>query len=404
MATLGEQTIGSIVKLNVDGVATNFIVVHQGLPGTMYDSSCDGTWLLMEDIYESRVWDSYDNDYANSDIHSYLNNTFVNLFDSDIKSVIKQVKLPYTNGTSSGGSLATGSRGISAKVFLLSHAEVMDGTHSYANAEGAVLSHFDGAAASDRIAYLDGTAITWWLRSPHASNTVRAWGVYASGTAIGSAVDESRGVRPALVLPPEIAVSSDGMVGDSGAITGSVTIGGVQRELTGEGYVNINGVLRPLVKSQVNIGGVLRDLRPKEVYTWKKYNIIQVEGAPYTSTKLADYDFEDYTSLSKVTIGNGFTFSSATGKYTLTNSTYSTVSEIDTETYKYFWDGHKENENYVRECFMHLSNERVFFNIYESSGTIQDAMGTYIGDVTSENASAYPDNGGHIDGYWYVKQ
>lgn len=30
------------------------------------------------------------NDYANSDIHSYLNNTFVNLFDSDIIEYLKE--------------------------------------------------------------------------------------------------------------------------------------------------------------------------------------------------------------------------------------------------------------------------------------------------------------------------
>ena len=42
---LGSKASGSIVKLNVGGVATEFLVVHQGLPGPMYDASCDGTWL-----------------------------------------------------------------------------------------------------------------------------------------------------------------------------------------------------------------------------------------------------------------------------------------------------------------------------------------------------------------------
>jgi hypothetical protein len=51
------------------------------------------------------------------------------------------------------------------------------------------------------------------------------------------------------------------MVGDSKAITGSVIIGGVQRELTGKGYINIGGVLRDLSDSQTNIGGVLESLK-----------------------------------------------------------------------------------------------------------------------------------------------
>ena len=262
MATLGSQAVGSIVKLNVNGTARNFIVVHQGLPGSMYDASCDGTWLLMEDLYESRVWSRLNNNYAISDIHSYLNNTFVNLFDSDIKSVIKQVKLPYTNGAGRDGSLATGSSGISAKVFLLSYAEVMGITHTYANAEGAVLSYFDGASGSDRIAYLNGTATDWWLRSPRTDGNNSAWRVRTSGAANGYIVSDSCGVRPALVLPGELNVSSDGSVTlASGAITGSVNIGGVERELTGEGYINIGGVLRELSDSQVNIGGILESLK-----------------------------------------------------------------------------------------------------------------------------------------------
>lgn len=226
MATaLSAKSVGSIVKLNVNGASKNFIVVHQGKPSSAYDSSCDGTWLLMEDLYESRVWDSSNNDYANSDIHSYLNNTFVNLFDSDIKSAIKQVKLPYTNGTGSGGSLASGSSGISAKVFLLSYTEVGFSGSSYANAEGAVLDHFDGAADSDRIGYLNGSATYWWLRSPYTSGTDFAWRVYTSGSAGLNGVADSRGVRPALVLPSTLLVSDSGAIVTNSAPTITSTSG-----------------------------------------------------------------------------------------------------------------------------------------------------------------------------------
>lgn len=208
-ANLGAVSVGSTVYLNVNGTRKEFIVVHQGLPSSVYDSSCDGTWLLMKDIYETRKWDSTDNDYANSDIHSYLNGTFLGLFDSDIQSVIKQVKLPYTHGTGSGGSLATGSSGLSAKVFLLSYTEVMATTHTYANAEGAALSHFNGAAAADRIAYLNGTATSWRLRSPYTIDTNSAWRVGTSGTASSGNVNNSYGVRPALILPSTLSVNDD---------------------------------------------------------------------------------------------------------------------------------------------------------------------------------------------------
>ena len=79
---LSNKTIGSIVKLKVNGTLRDFIVVHQGKPSAIYDASCDGTWLLMKDCYEARQWHSSNvNDYASSTIHSYLNSTFLNLID-----------------------------------------------------------------------------------------------------------------------------------------------------------------------------------------------------------------------------------------------------------------------------------------------------------------------------------
>ena len=48
MATrkLGDVAVGEIVKLKENGASKDYIVVHQGLPGFMYDSSCNGTWLF----------------------------------------------------------------------------------------------------------------------------------------------------------------------------------------------------------------------------------------------------------------------------------------------------------------------------------------------------------------------
>ena len=40
---VGDLEIGDIVSLNVNGASTDFIVVNQGIPSSIYDSSCDGT-------------------------------------------------------------------------------------------------------------------------------------------------------------------------------------------------------------------------------------------------------------------------------------------------------------------------------------------------------------------------
>ena len=60
MATvkLGSKAVGSIVKIGVNGSMREFIVVHQGLPSSMYDASCDGVWVLMRNVYEIRAWNN----------------------------------------------------------------------------------------------------------------------------------------------------------------------------------------------------------------------------------------------------------------------------------------------------------------------------------------------------------
>lgn len=215
---LGSMSVGSTVKLKLGGTARDFLVVHQGLPSSMYDSSCNGTWLLLKDIYTTRTWDSSNNDYKNSDIHSYLNGTFLNLFDNDIKNAIKQVKIPYQNGTGSGGSVASGANGLSCKIFLLSGYEVGFSTSdsSYFPRDGAKLSYFSsgtGSAANNkRIANYNGSADSWWLRSPNTDRTDSVWYVYSYGNYRNMDCVNTRGVRPALVLDSSLSVSDDGSV------------------------------------------------------------------------------------------------------------------------------------------------------------------------------------------------
>ena len=214
---LSTKAVGSTVKLTVNGKAREFIVVHQGKPSSVYDESCNGTWLLMKDIYENRVWQSGNiNKYESSDIHSYLNNTFLKLFDSNIQGAIKQVKLPYRKNGGSGGTTQQGANGLPCKIFLLSAPEVHY-EHSYIDSgEGAVLSYFASCvtnnADSKRVAYLNGSAALWWLRSPYTNNTSFVWHVHTDGYYYYNHASNSNGIRPALVLPSTLLVSDDGTV------------------------------------------------------------------------------------------------------------------------------------------------------------------------------------------------
>ena len=232
---LGTKAIGSTVKLKVNGTLRDFIVVHKGKPGSMYDASCDGVWLLMKDCYEAKRWHSSNvNDYANSEVHSYLNSAFLNLFDADIRAQIKQVKLPYRAGSGYGKIVTSGASGLSTKIFLLSSTEV-NLVHGYEPTnEGACLSYFSGTvqngADTKRVANYNGSAVSWWLRSPYCHSGSGA----ASALRVGSNGDwGSSGcsdagwyLRPALVLPSNLLTSDDGTVNTNTAPTtpGSITV------------------------------------------------------------------------------------------------------------------------------------------------------------------------------------
>lgn len=230
--TLSSKAIGSTIKLKVNGSAKDFIVVHQGKPSSVYDDSCNGTWLLMKDIYENRQWHSSNtNDYANSTIHSYLNSTFLNLFESNIKNAIKQVKLPYRKGSGTSTTVTSGSNGLSAKIFLLSATETSFNFSSYMpSGEGAELAYFKGCADdgpdSKRVAYLNGSAAFWWLRSPNCNYSSSALSVNTNGDWGNSYCSYSRGVRPALILPSTLLVSDDGTVSTNTAPStpGSISV------------------------------------------------------------------------------------------------------------------------------------------------------------------------------------
>lgn len=229
--TLSSKAIGSTIKLKVNGSARNFIVVHQGKPSSVYDDSCNGTWLLMQDIYENRAWHSSNtNDYANSTIHSYLNSTFLNLFESNIKNAIKQVKLPYRKGSGTSTTVTSGSNGLSAKIFLLSATETSFDFSYMPSGEGAELAYFKGCADnssdSKRVAYLNGSATDWWLRSPLCGGFYGALYVGSSGDWYSNDCSYSYGIRPALILPSTLLVSDDGTVSTNTAPStpGSISV------------------------------------------------------------------------------------------------------------------------------------------------------------------------------------
>ena len=206
--TLAAQEVGSTVTLKVNGADTEFLVVHQGNPDPdVYDPSCEGTWLLMKNVYSQRPWGSA-SCYADAPVHTWLNSTFLELLDSGIRPAVKTVRLPYAEGS----DVHTGAEGVSAQIFLLSMREM--GTPAAQKTgladEGALLDYFtDGDGGADP---LRASSARYWTRSPYTGGGGNVWSVAGeSGICSYRVGSSSYGVRPALILPQAMPVE-DGAV------------------------------------------------------------------------------------------------------------------------------------------------------------------------------------------------
>lgn len=277
---IGTLAVGSSVYLNVGGVRKEFLVVHQGLPSSLYDASCDGTWLLMKDIYENRQWNSSGiNVYETSTINAYLNGPFLSLFDSNIQGIIKQVKIPYRKNGGSGGTDQSGANGLPCKIFLLSGYEVgwTTSDYSYFPADGAKLSYFEAGTGSSalnkRIAYLNGSAASWWFRSPLTSDSSSVWHVLANGYSYNYYASDSYGILPALILPSTTLVDDSGNVVTVDLTAHKTLINGAAYTVKG-GKCMVNGTVYNILKGRTLIDGTGWDItlpiaEPDVSKTWR---------------------------------------------------------------------------------------------------------------------------------------
>lgn len=214
--TLGNKSVGSIVKLKENGVLVDFYVAKHD-----YENGLNGsgrTLVVRKDCYDTRQWHTSNvNAYATSAIDTWLNSTYKNLLDADIRGVIGTTKIKYTPGN---GNTTVGT--LERAIFLLSVTE-LGRSASYANTEGTALS----IASSLQIAYLNGSAVVQWTRSPNTSGTNNAYCLSTSGNVGNYYCNYTYGSRPAFTLPSTLSVSDDGSVSVNTAptISGSYATG-----------------------------------------------------------------------------------------------------------------------------------------------------------------------------------
>lgn len=210
----GDLPVGSVVKLMEGGTAVEYLVVNQGIPSnsSLYDVSCDGTWLLRKGPYSIRAWDtSGASTYANSTINNWLNGDFFNSLGSVEQATIKQVKIPYRVG---GGddSIKSGAKGLSVKVFLLGTLELGFSTAGGVPEDGAKLSYFESGTGTSANAKRSLLYYIWWMRSVSTGNYAQAWVVLTDGSSSIRATNGTCSVRPALIIPPNALFDKTTMI------------------------------------------------------------------------------------------------------------------------------------------------------------------------------------------------
>lgn len=179
---------GDIVKLNENGVATEFYIAKHSYE---FDLNGAGRILLVRKaVHSTMYWHTKAGDeYDGCGVDVWLNDTYKQSLDSEVQDAIGSTTFKYANADDEVLNL-------SRSVFLLSATE-LGLTGSATNIEGSKLPIQSTLLIATNSS---GTATTQWTRSPRKGySTIRY--VTSDGTISYESRDNKYGVRPCLTLP-----------------------------------------------------------------------------------------------------------------------------------------------------------------------------------------------------------
>lgn len=201
VTALKNKSIGSIIKIKINGTVADFILTNLGAPNKSYKNA-NGAWLTQKNIYNNQVFNSSNNQaYAESSIKTWLKNTYLNYIESKLQPYILTPTLPI------GANASNSSTTITTKVFLLSITET--GAATLSN-DGSKLSYFSDN--NSRIAYYGNNATIWWTRSSYSGNSSIVGCVDTNGYWSYGAASGSHGVRPTFIVDSSLLVDDNGYI------------------------------------------------------------------------------------------------------------------------------------------------------------------------------------------------
>jgi hypothetical protein len=251
---LSTKVAGSIIKIKESGSPVEFIVCKHD-----YESELNGsgrTLVVRKDCYDNRRWHSSNvNAYATSDIDAWFNSTYKNLLDADIRGAIGTTKFKYTPGN--GNNIVST---LERAIFSLSATE-LNKSKSWFNVEGTALE----IASSLKIAYMNGSAVVQWTRSPFRKSRDYACHLNSDGAVDANYCASSYGSRPAFTL------LSDALVDDSGNVvipnlTAHKTLINGTAYTVQSGKCMVGGTVYNILKGRTLIGGTGYDITLAPTY------------------------------------------------------------------------------------------------------------------------------------------
>ena len=245
---LSTKVAGSIIKIKESGSPVEFIVCKHD-----YESELNGsgrTLVVRKDCYDNRQWHSSNvNAYATSDIDAWFNSTYKNLLDADIRGAIGTTKFKYTPGN--GNNIVST---LERAIFSLSATE-LNKSESWFNVEGTALE----IASSLKIAYMNGSAVVQWTRSPFRNSRDYACHLNSDGTVDANYCASSYGSRPAFTLPSDALVDDSGNVVIPNLTAHKTLINGTAYTVQ-SGKCMVGGTVYNILKGRTLIGGTGYDI------------------------------------------------------------------------------------------------------------------------------------------------
>lgn len=283
-AKLGSKAVGSIIKIKESGSPVEFIVCKHD-----YESELNGsgrTLVVRKDCYDNRQWHSSNvNAYATSDIDAWFNSTYKNLLDADIRGAIGTTKFKYTPGNGNN-TVSTLERAI----FSLSATE-LNKSENWFNVEGTALE----IASSLQIAYMNGSAVVQWTRSPNTDGNGYAVCLYANGTVNDTRCRYAYGARPSFTLPSNVLVDDSGNVVIPNLTAHKTLINGTVYTVQ-SGKCMVGGTVYNILKGRTLIGGTGYDITFAPPYdpvfannTWEQIIAACHNNAVPDTWKVADH-------------------------------------------------------------------------------------------------------------------